>query len=209
MSSEKIINFVANIPKENKEDSGDLLSSILLKSVIDFLEGEKASALFFLQSINLSWSIKDPREWECFEFAFFMFMHINGIEPGGEEAKFYLKKYKRKLRDYYSVNKEGFCSFYKKSSFATIKNEIKGGLRRRWNKDSLMRGYAIIDDAKKLESIDEEWIGILTAYLESVFLMYLVGNVCIDEVECLENMAKEILKNNKISELAPFVYFIL
>ena len=209
MSSEKLISFVANIPEENKECAGDLLTSMLLKGIIDFFTGNKSSALFFLQSINLSWNIKDPREWECFEFAFFMFMHINKIEPNGKSAKFYLRKYKRKLHDYYVINRESFCSFYKNSSFLEIRNEVKGFLKRRWDKDSLIRGYAIIDDAKESESIGEEWMGVVTAYLESVFLMYLVGNVLIEEVKCLENMAKDILKNNKVSELAPFVDFML
>lgn len=201
---------MAEIPIENREYSGDALTSMLFKSVIDFIEGRTSSALFFIQNINMMFDIRHPMEWECFEFSFFLFMRINNIKPKTKEADFYLKGYKKKLNSYYKINKESIISFYKNSSFKAVRNEVKGSLKRRWNKSWLIRGYAVIDDSRKSRDISEEWYGVVETYLESILLMYVMGNVKIKEIESLEEKAKRIItRNGGLQGLAPFIKFTL
>lgn len=198
------------IPTENKIDTSDVFKSMIFMSVILYYKGDFKKACLFLQNIVALVDMRDAREWECFEFSYFLYLYFNDVSSVGEDSYYYLRGYKKKLFNYYKINKKGFLEFYNRLPYKDVRKNVKGYLKRRWDKTELKRGYAIIKDAQKGKNIEEEWVGVVISFLEAVFLMYVVGNVNIDEVKLIEERIKMILsKNNREIKLAPFVDFYL
>ena len=207
MNLGKITLFKNSIPQENRECDNNFFPSMLFKGVSSLLQGDVADARYFLMVISSFCDIKKPIEWECYEWSSFLLLYINGVDPYEKDARFFIKKYQKRLVHHFYLRKEFYFNFYLKKSVIEIRREIKKGLKRRWNKDFLNRCIAAIDDANKEGNIDVEWVEIVSCFVESIYLMYVVGNVNIDEVEFMKNKAKNILEINDGSKLAPYEIF--
>ena len=209
MNLEKIDFFRKSIPQENKESESDFSSSVLFKGVADFLQGHTIEARQFLMAISSFCNIKNPIEWQCYEWSSFLLLYIDHVDPLGKDAQFFVKKYKKRLIDHLYLRKKFYIDFYFNKSINEIRKEIKGGLRRRWGKKFLNRCIIAADEATKEGDVNTEWVEIASCLIESIYLMYVVGNVSVNDVEIIINKAKKILKGNNAGKLAPFVDFYL
>lgn len=210
MNLDKIASFKDSIPLENKSNHGDFCSSMLLKGVYEFLQGDIIEAHRFLMAISCFCDIKSPIEWECYEWSSFFLLYIDGVNPTGKDASFYVKKYKKRLLQHLYLRKNFYINFYSNNSIKEIKREIKGALKRRWEKDFLNCCVVSSNYARRDGDINTEWVEIVSYLVESIYLMYVIGNVKPQEVEIIKVKAEEIInKNHGKCKLAPFVDFIL
>ena len=207
MSLENIALLKNSIPQENRACDDTFFPSMLVKGVSSFLQGDLADARYFLMAISSFCDIKKSIEWECYEWSSFLLLYINGVSPYEKDARFFIKKYQKRLVHHFYLRKEFYVDFYSKKSIPEIRKEIKGSLRRRWDKTFLNRCLVAIEDANKEGDVNSEWVEMVSCFIEAIYLMYVVGNVNMDEVKIIEKKAKNILEVNSKNKLAPYEVF--
>ena len=203
---ENAASFYNKIPRDNKEEKEDFIYSLLCFAVLKYISKDIRSSISAVEDILLLANNNSPREWECIEWAIFFLLYIKGISPDNSEI--YVYAYKRKLFRYYSKNKKRFKMFYKYLDERKISKEIKGSLKRRWNKKNLDIFLNSLDASKKSGNLILSWTDSIEVFLESVLLLYFVGNVEVEFIESTEKYMSELLEviggeNNTI----PFTSF--